>query len=292
MGRFFMTLVLASLTSFFGIAQSLDAQYNSACICISKIDLGLKKTDQYKEATACVEKMVGKNNMLAKLKKAETNGLPARGEKYTIEDLLIGNCPAVRTLVKTSYDLSGVPSSVQKKAVKYYEEGLYSYRLTNYKSAQEALAKAIKKDPSVSMAWDLIGLSAEAQEDYRGAVRAYEKSIAENPFGRIALINKPKAHEKLGQYSKAIEGYQKYIRTYPKNPEGYYRIGAAYHQRDDYENALDNTMKSFRIFQDNSAPFLKEALRVITIIRNDLTEKNRLDIFKKYSEKYNLTVGN
>lgn len=290
-----IVVLMAFLTSNTLTAQISKKAYNEACDCIGKVDLGLLKKQQLDQAEACVFLAAGKSDMRLKLADAVENGIPILRKNQTetdIASLLIRHCPAVKLIISTSLETSTISKSVHKSAIKSYEKGLAQYRNSNYKEAVTYLEKALKKDDKCTQAWDLLGLTYDHLKDYRESIAAYNSSINENPFGRIPLRKKPAAYAALGDNRRGIKAYEAIIDALPKEPEAYYRIGRLYHKIKDYDKALDNTMKSFVLLKERNSPFVKDALVAITLLRNDLTKNNRLDIWDTYAKKYNLSVAN
>lgn len=290
-----LVVLLSFLTSHYVTAQVSQQAYNKACDCIGKVDLGLLKKRQLDQAEACVFLAVGKSEMRTKLADAVKNGIPVLRKNQTetdIASLLIRHCPAIKLIISTSLETKTIPSNIKKAAVKSYEKGLAQYRKGDYKETVKTLKKALKKDPKCTQAWDLLGLTYDHRKDYWESIAAYDRSLNENPFGRIALRKMPAAYAALGDNRRGIKAYRAIINALPKEPEAYYRIGRLYHKIKDYDKALDNTMKSFVLLKERNSPFVKDALVAITLLRNDLTKNNRLDIWKIYAKKYNLTVEN
>jgi tetratricopeptide (TPR) repeat protein len=290
------TLVfLAVLISNILTAQVSQKVYNEACACIGKIDLGLLKKQQLDQTEACVFLAAGKSDVRVKLEDATKSGIPVLrpNQKETdIASLLIRHCPAVKLIISTSLETNTISKTVKKSALKSYEKGLAEYRNGNYKETVVHLQKALKKDNKCTQAWDLLGLTYNHLQDYKEAIAAYNNSININPFGIIPLRKRPIAYAVLGDNHKGIKCYNDLIDVLPKEPEAYYRVGRLYHKIKDYDKALDNTMKSFVLLKERNSPFVKDALVAITLLRNDLTKNNQLDIWDVYAKKYKLSVVN
>ena len=247
------------------------------------------KQKQLDEVVFCVKSISKTTKMQVKLEQRINSGIIPSGK--SLEDQLIVHCPALKTILSTSFETKTIRKSLNKKAVKSYENALLSYRNGNNESAIKYLTKATDKEPRFTQAWDLLGLTLDKQGKYSQAAQAYTESSDESPYGRISLMKKPISYEKAGDNRRALEAYAYYIKLLPKDPDGYYKIGRKYHVAKEYEKALDNTMKAFVIFKERDSPFTKDALVAITLLRNDLNKQSRMDIFNSYAEKYNLIIG-
>jgi outer membrane protein assembly factor BamD (BamD/ComL family) len=289
-----MYKIIIALGFLICISKTLEGQnvansYDKACDCISKIDIGIRKQQQLDEVVLCVKSVSRTTKIQAKLEHTKNSGISPTGSG--LEDQLIVHCPSLKTILTTSFDISTIKKSINSKALKLYKKGLLSYRNGNNESAVKYLSKATDKDSRFTQAWNLLGLTYDRQGEYRKAGQAYSKSSEESPYGRISLLKKPQSYEKAGDNRRALLAYEYYVQLLPKDPEGYYKLGRKYHVAKEYEKALDNTMKAFILFKERDSPFTKDALVAITLLRNDLNKKSRMDIFNKYAEKYNLIIG-
>jgi len=289
MYKLLLSLCLVVLTTMPLEAQNAVNSYDEACDCISKIDIGMRKQQQLDEVVFCVKSLSRTTKMQAKLEQAKNSGIAPTGS--VLEDQLIMHCPSLKTILTTSFDKAAIEKSINSKALKSYEKGLLSYRNGDNESAVKHLSKATDKSPRFTQAWDLLGLTYDKQGEYSKAGQAYAKSSEESPYGRIPLLKKPLSYENAGDNRRALLAYEYYVKLLPKDPEGYYKLGRKYHVAKEYEKALDNTMKAFVLFKERDSPFTKDALVAITLLRNDLNKKSRMDIFNAYAEKYNLIIG-
>ena len=289
MYKIIVTLYVLVFISFPLEAQNAVSSYDEACDCISKIDIGMRKQQQLDEVVFCVKSLSRTTKMRAKLEHARNSGISPTGSG--LEDQLIVHCPSLKTILTTSFDKANIDKSIHSKTLKSYEKGLLAYRNGDNESAVKNLTKATDKAPRFTQAWNLLGLTYDKQGEYSKAGQAYTKSSEESPYGRIPLLKKPVSYEKAGDNRRALQAYEYYVKLLPKDPEGYYKLGRKYHVAKEYEKALDNTMKAFVLFKERDSPFTKDALVAITLLRNDLNKKSRMDIFNRYAEKYNLIIG-
>ena len=214
------------------------------------------------------------------------------GENYEeIQESLLRNCPSMQTIMTSQNEESDVSISDKEEAKDLYDQGMESYRAQKFDQAIVHFKKATKKDRKFAWAWDMLGISYRKKEEFKKAIKAYDKSIALDPEGRMPLMNRPIANLMLENYDEAIRDYKRFIKIYPDDPEGFYGIGRVYAIQGNYEEALDNTMKAYLMYNDIDSPYARDAEKNLALYYQTLQQENKLDIWNKIADKYNIKIG-
>ncbi|MEO6883264.1 MAG: OmpA family protein [Bacteroidia bacterium] len=111
-------------------------------------------------------------------------------------------------------------TSTNKKAVKYYQEGLRFYDAKNNPKAVENFSNAIEKDPNFVEAYSMLGyVYADMKEDEK-AIDELNKALAINPafFANNFLII-ARLQLETGDYLNAKINFQKFQSTNPQDPD-------------------------------------------------------------------------
>ncbi|WP_299675249.1 tetratricopeptide repeat protein [uncultured Dokdonia sp.] len=289
-----------------------------ACDRLSNVSLSLPRKERYKsikqEITGAIIEAQIMNDLLNSTEKAidsikslveagnfkNTDSITFPGTQNVviadknyeeIEAYLLENCDQMKSLMTNNEESSEVSISDKKKARKYYDDGQAFFQNADYDNAIKSYKKAVRKDKTFAFAWDMLGYSYRKNENYEEAITAYDKSLALDPKGKMPLTNKPIAYALLGNFDKAIEGYLEYIQLFPDDPEGYYGIGRIYRVKEDYENALDATMKAYIMYKEIESPYVRDAEANLSLYYKELKEKNKLEIWNKIAEEYNIQIA-
>ena len=171
---------------------------------------------------------------------------------------------------------------------------LESFELSfgDIENAIAKFSKAVQIDPNFAFAWDNLGISYRKNEQYDKAIEAYQKSLAIYSEGRLPLLNIAITYNLNKQYQEAIHYYKKFITVYSEDPEGYYGLGLILYTQDQQEEGLDNLIHAYTIYTAQNSPYRADAAKKIGYMYKDLKNQNKLDIFHKVADKYNLKVQN
>ena len=280
----FLTILL-----FFGLA--LNAQQKSgaeqeisskACDCISAInDKNLPKN---KAIRNCIEKSI---TDYYSNKKVREN----INEIYTkVESALVKGCTSLKSFVFSEDENHEYSKSKNVLAQLAYDDGMDYIGEKDYKNAILKFKKATKLDPKFAYAWDNLGISYKKTKQYNKAIEAYNKSLNIDPKGKMPLLNLAITYSLTNDLKKSEAYYKKYIKIYKNDPEGYYGLGLIQYSGEDYENGLGNLMQSFKLYSAQQSPYRSDAANKISYMYSDLKKKNKLDLFNKVAEKYDLKV--
>ncbi len=251
-----------------------------ACDCIAAInekDLPKNKAIQH-----CIEETI------TDFSKKNKKDLPYT---YTdIEKFLVKNCTALKKLVFSDDEKHEFSTSKNVLAQLAYDDGMDYFNEKDYNNAILKFQKAVKLDPKFTFAWDNLGISFRKVKQYDQAINAYQKSLQINSEGKMPLLNLAITYSLTKNMTNSVKYYQKYIRLYRDDPEGYYGLGLVQYAAEDYEQGLSNLIKAFKLYSAQQSPYRSDAASKISYMYNDLKKKDKLDIFNKVAEQYNLKV--
>lgn len=306
-------LALTVVFSVYSYSQKtqLERVSNESCKCIKNIRIDIKEKKKFKEIKECITSANLSIQLLDGLgiekkldsvvsNNAQIDSVFVDGDREIIidvdkdyreiEEYLLRNCEAMKTLM-ASRDLETRNSvSNRKKARKDYDRGQAFFSQGKYAIAIEHYKNAVNKDSKFAFAWDMIGYSYRKLGEYDRAIENYKKSLEIDPKGKMPLINIAYAYEFKEEYDNAISAMNNYIRIYPKEAEGYYGRGRLFHLKGDYENALDDTMNAYLKYIDAGSPYARDAEKNLGMFYNELEEAGKIDLFEKIAKKYNIKI--
>lgn len=104
------------------------------------------------------------------------------------------------------------PASKSKKAIDYYNRGLQSFTVNDYRAAEGYLKNAVSEDSAFIHAWLVL---AEVYEDWKKpliAIATYRRAVRINPgFYPYALVKLAGLEYSQAQYSEALEHYRQFL---------------------------------------------------------------------------------
>ena len=211
---------------------------------------------------------------------------------YKIEEQLMKDCESLKRKVAAS-DKQGLKSmSFNKKALKYYEEGISASENGDFSTAVKQFKKALKVDKEFAFAWDNLGLAYRKLEKYDKAIEAYEKSIEIDPYGLMPIQNIAIAYQYQEQYGKAIEAYKRLALIDKDNPEVAYGIGSIYALKlNEYEKALDYMCQAFNAYTQMKSPYRSDAEQIISIIYQEMKKEGKEETFKTILKENGIDMG-
>ena len=262
-----------------GSDQEISAK---ACDCISAINE--KDLPKNKAIRNCIEKSITHYYSDKKVKVNLT-------ETYTrIESSLVKECASLKDLVFSQDEDHEYSRSKNVLAQLAYDDGMDYFKEKEYKNAILKFEKATKLDPKFAYAWDNLGISYRKIKQYDKAINAYHNSLKIDPNGKMPLLNLAITYSLKEDMKKSEVYYKKYIKIYQDDPEGYYGLGLIQYAGEDYENGLGNLIQSFKLYTAQQSPYRSDAASKISYIYSDLKKKNKLDLFNKVAEQYDLKV--
>lgn len=261
--------------------EELIAATVSSCECIATI--ALDNDDKNTEVKNCIE---------SSLEKIEVEEEQIGVYYKKVEGYLIQQCDALKQLAFAENKKFKHASSENVLAQLAYDDGMDYMNSGDLENAIAKFSKAVEIDPKFAFAWDNLGISYRKNKEYEKAIQAYQNSLAIYDAGRLPLLNIAITYNLNKQYHEAIFYYKKFIEEYEEDPEGYYGLGLILYTQDQQEEGLDNLIHAYTIYTAQNSPYRADAAKKIGYMYKDLKNQNKLDIFQKVADKYNLKVQN
>ncbi len=266
--------------------EALLAVANDACECISKIEASSDAKND--NITDCISKSL-----------ETVNGKKAEGEKgqndmnyKMVENYLVQHCKSLKELAFTENKKFKYASSDNVLAQLAYDDGMEYINEGDTENAILKFSKAVEIDPNFAFAWDNLGISYRKNKQYEQAIGAYLKSLEIYPEGRLPLLNIAITYNLNQQYTEAITYYENFIDIYSDDPEGYYGLGLILYTQDQEEAGLDHLIRAYTIYTSQNSPYRADAAKKIGYMYKDLKNQDKLEVFNKVADKYNLKVQN
>jgi tetratricopeptide (TPR) repeat protein len=262
------------------------AAYSNACDCIAEISL---EADDKNELIA--------NCISLSLEKLETNQ-QSTSEKSPelnykkIENYLVQNCESLKNIAFSENKKFKHASSENVLAQLAYDDGMDYINNDDVENAIQKFQKAVDIDPKFAFAWDNLGISYRKNQEYDKAIEAYQKSLEIYAQGRLPLLNISITYNLNKDYEQAIIYYKKFIAIYSEDPEGYYGLGLILYTQGQQEEGLDNLVRAYTIYTAQNSPYRADAAKKIGYMYKDLKNQDKLEVFNKVADKYNLKVQN
>ncbi|MFD1314082.1 tetratricopeptide repeat protein [Namhaeicola litoreus] len=279
------------------IVSSINAQQNNlnmdslsseTCSCIEKINITEKHKNQ--AVNKCLSQTIA-NHIQSDMASTEVITEKRSAEIYKlVENHLIDNCKALKSLMFTETEDVGHVSSKNVLAQLAYDDGMDYLKEEDLPNAIEKFKKAVLLDPEFVYAWDNLGVSYRKNNELDLAIEAYQNSLKIFPNGKLPLINLAVVYNVSGNAEKSREYYKKYCEIFPEDPEGYYGLGLIEYSGGQLESGLDNLVHSFILYSAQQSPYRSDAAGKIGYIYNDLKSKNQTEIFDRVVHKYDLKI--
>ncbi len=266
--------------------EKLLAVSNDACECISQIDSESDdKNESIKECinTSLEKKLVDQNS--SESKTIEMN-------YKTVENYLVQHCKSLKELAFAENKKFKHASSDNVLAQLAYDDGMDYINEGDVENAIIKFSKAVQIDPNFAFAWDNLGISYRKNTEYDKAIASYKKSLEIYPKGRLPLLNIAITYNLHKQYDEAVTYYNKFIEIYNEDPEGYYGLGLILYTQQEEEAGLDNLIRAYTIYTAQNSPYRADAAKKIGYMYKDLKNQDKLEVFHKVADKYNLKVQN
>ena len=266
--------------------EKLLAAVNEACECISKIEASSDaKNDNISD---CITQSID----AAKDKKRDAEKDPNEISYKIVENYLVQHCKPLKELAFTENKKFKYASSDNVLAQLAYDDGMEYINEGDTENAIQKFSKAVEIDPKFAFAWDNLGISYRKNKQYEKAIAAYLKSLEIYPEGRLPLLNIAITYNLNQQYTEAVTYYEKFIDIYSDDPEGYYGLGLILYTQDQEEAGLDNLIRAYTIYTSQNSPYRADAAKKIGYMYKDLKNQDKLEVFNKVADKYNLKVQN
>ncbi len=257
---------------------------SDACECISKIESALESKNQ--NIKECIK------TSLEKADKENAEKLDLEMTYKMVENYLVQHCQPLKELAFTENKKFKYASSDNVLAQLAYDDGMEYINDGDIENAILKFTKAVQIDPNFAFAWDNMGISYRKNEQYEKAIEAYLKSLEIYPDGRLPLLNIAITYNLNKQYIEAVTYYNKFIKIYSEDPEGYYGLGLILYTQDQEEAGLDHLIRAYTIYTSQNSPYRADAAKKIGYMYKDLKNQDKLEVFNKVADKYNLKVQN
>ena len=264
--------------------DKLLAASADACECISEIDSSLENKNQ--NIQACIKKSI------ENVDKGSTEKQNPDMNYKMVENYLVQHCQPLKELAFTENKKFKYASSDNVLAQLAYDDGMEYINDGDIENAILKFTKAVEIDPNFAFAWDNMGISYRKNEQYEKAIEAYLKSLEIYPEGRLPLLNIAITYNLNKQYQEAVTYYNKFIEIYSEDPEGYYGLGLILYTHDQEEAGLDHLIRAYTIYTAQNSPYRADAAKKIGYMYKDLKNQDKLEVFNKVADKYNLKVQN
>lgn len=266
--------------------EKLLAVANDACECISQIEASSDaKNDNISDCISkSLETVKGKKEDAANVKNDMNYKL--------VETYLVQHCKSLKELAFTENKKFKYASSDNVLAQLAYDDGMEYINEGDTENAIQKFSKAVEIDPNFAFAWDNLGISYRKNKQYDNAIAAYLKSLEIYPEGRLPLLNIAITYNLNQQYTEAVTYYEKFIDIFSDDPEGYYGLGLILYTQDQEEAGLDNLIRAYTIYTSQNSPYRADAAKKIGYMYKDLKNQDKLEVFQKVADKYNLKVQN
>ena len=266
--------------------EKLLAVVNDACECISKIESSSDaKNDNISD---CISQSIATGKDKKGDPEKDTNEMTYK----MVESYLVQHCKPLKELAFTENKKFKYASSDNVLAQLAYDDGMEYINEGDTENAIQKFSKAVGIDPNFAFAWDNLGISYRKNKQYDQAIAAYLKSLEIYPEGRLPLLNIAITYNLNQQYTEAVTYYEKFIDIYSDDPEGYYGLGLILYTQDQEEAGLDHLIRAYTIYTSQNSPYRADAAKKIGYMYKDLKNQDKLEVFHKVADKYNLKVQN
>lgn len=260
-------------------SDQLIAASENACQCIAGIEAGAENKND--EIQKCIKGSLA----------AFGDDKDVKVDRFKqVESVLVQSCAPLKELAFSENRKFKHSYSENVLAQLAYDDGMEFLQEGDVESAIEKFKKAVTIDDQFAFAWDNLGISYRKMKRYDEAIAAYEKSLEIYDKGRLPLLNIAITCNLNEQYKEAMKHYEKFIEIYSGDPEGYYGLGLIQYTQNEEEKGLDNLIHAYTIYTAQNSPYRADAAKKIGYMYKDLQNKDRLDLFHKIADKYNLKV--
>lgn len=103
----------------------------------------------------------------------------------------------------------------------YFLRAIAKYNLDDFSGARADADKALKVNPFMPDAWEVVGVTSQCLDDMPRAIAAYSRALELLPHNRQLLFNKALAQEEAGEFAAADSTYAELLRYYPRFDNAY-----------------------------------------------------------------------
>jgi len=285
MRQFFIFLILVVATNVYG--QSLEERAAVlACECMKKqkpLD-NAKYRDCLSKAMADAVIASGNPNDLSKLGTVE--GI--QGTILKIDSIVSLTCVLLSEKELEAKKKKFYSDSKNKFVQSSYIIGNDMMNDKKYDLAIESFGLALAKDSTFVLALDHTAICYKQLGDLENAVKFYNKSLNVYPEGDLALMNIGVIYTSVGEYEISNKYYTRLAALYPSNPEGFFGLAKNYILLGKLEKGLENISIAYNIYKKTKSDYIKDAEKIIEIIRQMMKKNKQEDEFKKLAKKYGL----
>ncbi|WP_299150226.1 tetratricopeptide repeat protein [uncultured Dokdonia sp.] len=283
-----ITILLVSISTYGQTYEELIAA--KSCDCIAELELmpDLKQS-LIKCITSSKSEIHANDKDQVYERPSTVEGI--RKNFKDVSDLVIQNCPSLRTKVMEQKKSKFYVLSPKSQANAFFKRGNEFKEQNDYQSAEKEYKKAIKKDKYFVLAHDHLGVSYRFQKKFDEAIDSYEKSLDLFPEGDFALLNIAAVYSLKENDKKAIEYYLDLANFYPENPEGYYGIGKSNLLLGDNESALKNALTALILYKNQKSDKITDSEKLIELVRMKMERDGEMELFDKIMKEFGVTHG-
>lgn len=157
----------------------------------------------------------------------------------------------------------------------FYFKGALAYSRNMPAESAVNLRQAVKLDPRLEPAWNLLGKIYADGERYQEALPAFEGAIKESPYDPTYLYNYAYALFRLNSFKEALAAIDRCVTSKPNMKEGHYLRGLIAEKLD----RPDETLRSFALAKDYGFQDAEFLLRYLKLAEKANDEKTMLSLF-------------
>ena len=158
------------------------------------------------------------------------------------------NCLLIAMIICCWSGCAKNPQRYFDQGDKYFEQGLYSEAIQEYK-------KAIEMKPDWALAHNNLGLSYTKINNQNLAIQEYNEAIQLDPNLAEAHYNLASVYYDQRDFVRAISSYNTALKINPHMAEAHYNLGAAYYETKRYDLARKEAMEAQKLGYDAKALF-------------------------------------
>jgi len=185
--------------------------------------------------------------------------------------------------------------NLRPSAESYFNIGLASFYLKQYKEASEAYRQSIKLDPYNSAdAYYALGLVYRDWGKADEEIQAYKQSIRLRPDYTVAYERLGSRYLKSKKFTEAVEVFRQLAALKPSDPVAPNNLGEAYVELKNYNDALESFRQSIRLKPDFGRAYYNLGKTLLTMGNRDAALEQYTiltNIDPSWAEKLNAIIN-
>ena len=139
---------------------------------------------------------------------------------------------------QNALDSFGKATQLESNYAAWHEKAYTLYKMKRYRTALEAIERAIQLKPDFAYSWLIKGIILAGQGQYKSSLVASERAIQLSPKYQRAWDNKCWTLNQLKRYRAALEACDRSIAINPNNIIPFQQRGLALENLNSYQSAL------------------------------------------------------